>query len=61
MKKTKIEGAIVCDTIGCGNLATVKLTSDRTGTSVLLCDECVKELSDALSKEKESEKKNGKV
>lgn len=58
MKKAKIDGAIVCDTIGCGNLATEKLIFERTGTSVLLCDECKKELVAALLKEKNGEKKN---
>lgn len=56
MKKEKIDHSIVCDTLGCGNLAVKKLTFSRTGTSILLCDKCLNELAGALAKETKNEK-----
>lgn len=58
MKKEKIDLSIVCDTPGCGNLATQKLTFTRTGASILVCDECMKEIADAFKKETEHGKAN---
>ena len=54
----KVDGPIVCDTIGCGNLVEKKLTFVRTGTSTLLCGKCLRELRDALIKEKDGEKES---
>ena len=55
----KVDGPIVCDTVGCGRLAEKKLIFSHTGTAVLLCGKCLKELRDALIKEKDGEKEIG--
>ena len=56
MRKERIVDPIVCDVLGCGNLAKFKITFCRTGTSLLVCEDCMKELKD-LSKEKDGEKR----
>ena len=56
MLKEKINDPIVCDTLGCGELAKVKLTFKRTGTSVILCEKCMAEI-EKLVKESGCEKR----
>ena len=51
MKVEKLTSPIVCDTLGCGRIATVRLTFD-TGHSIFVCEKCFGELSDAVRKEK---------
>ena len=46
MRKERIVDPIVCDVLGCGNLAKFKITFCRTGTSLLVCEDCMKELKD---------------
>lgn len=53
-----LDSPIVCDTLGCGKIADSCLTFS-TGHRLYLCDNCIKELSAALKKEKKNvEKQN---
>lgn len=44
MKIEKIGQPIVCDVLGCGNLAEYRLTFEGTGASYNLCRRCFDEL-----------------
>ncbi len=47
MKIEKINNKIVCDNVGCGNLASHKVTMKK-GFSFYICQECLKEAVECL-------------
>lgn len=59
MKVEKPTSPIVCDTLGCGNIATVTLKF-ATGHTINVCPECYAELESAFEKEKPCEKRSDK-
>ena len=58
MKIEKIRQPIVCDVLGCGNLADYKMTFDGTGASYNLCRRCFTELKRACAAGDKDERRN---
>ena len=52
MKKTYISEQIKCDTVLCGNLANIKLTTNSYKGDTFLCSKCLSELKCLFKKEK---------
>ena len=54
MKITKTTETIVCDVVGCADLAVYEATFSN-GAKYFLCEKCLKEAAEALKEKKQSE------
>ena len=56
MKVENCNVAIVCDVDGCGRLSAYRLTFNK-GATYYVCDKCLKEVKNALTKRGKNEEK----